>query len=122
MYLSNYAFYTYGYNFSGVSGKWYKDQSNYGRPPRNSQLGLAGEIILNRPSGSLYGHPECIQPVKESEVLSPSQMIAYGDAILANWSWGQTQTRLDGLPDLSSGMANPGTAVPAFIKKGATTS
>jgi prepilin-type N-terminal cleavage/methylation domain-containing protein/prepilin-type processing-associated H-X9-DG protein len=92
----------YGYNRSGVSGPWSSDPprpDGEGRAPRNSQLGLGGEV-LQRP----VKQPADIRAIREHEVVNPSGMIAAGDSGFglmkvnnkwepwgtANLSWGIT--------------------------------
>ncbi|MCC6235570.1 MAG: DUF1559 domain-containing protein [Verrucomicrobiales bacterium] len=92
----------YGYNRSGVSGPILSDPpcpDGEGVAPRNSQLGLGGEVV-QRP----VHEPRDIRPIKEGAVRSPSEMIAVGDALIGilhvpggsepygsdNLSWGIT--------------------------------
>ena len=73
----------YGYNRSGVSGPHHNDPgtgTGPGSPPRNSQLGLGGEVVKRA-----AGRPGTIRAIRESEVVNPAQMVAAGDAILIHW-------------------------------------
>jgi prepilin-type N-terminal cleavage/methylation domain-containing protein/prepilin-type processing-associated H-X9-DG protein len=99
----------YGYNRSGVSGPDQRDPGfgiGEGLPPRNSQLGLGGEV-MDRPV-----KPGAVRAIRESEVISPAEMIAVGDAV---WITVAASTNLDptprtephGLTDLSYGIRFP---------------
>jgi len=72
----------YGYNRSGVSGPWASDQSvgdGAGSSPRNSQLGLGGEV-MRRPIRGLQD----IRALREHQVKNPSGLIAAGDSGFGN--------------------------------------
>jgi prepilin-type processing-associated H-X9-DG protein len=72
----------YGYNGEGVSGDFFNldDESSFQRPG----LGL---IPLCSSGGDMVSPLNC-PSVRDSDVVSPSQMIAMGDAlILLGWNW-----------------------------------
>jgi prepilin-type N-terminal cleavage/methylation domain-containing protein/prepilin-type processing-associated H-X9-DG protein len=101
----------YGYNCAGVSGPW-GTEPVFGQPPRNGQLGLAGEIIQQPAVDS-----SSVRVVEESEVTIPSGMIALADSILANWVESRgAKAQIGGIPDLSWGISVPDTAAPEWMR------
>ena len=58
--------------------------------------------------------PEDIRAIRESEVVSPAEMIAVGDAILVRWAVGENKTETVGLYDLSHGLRFPDQVTPSW--------
>jgi len=85
---------SYGYNFYGVSG--YPISSQGSRPVGASPLGLGGE--WHGPIISGARHLD-IRAVKDNQVRVPSDMIAFGDSLLAQVLLNE---RLAGRDDLSA--------------------
>lgn len=100
----------YGYNKGGLA------QKSINLNGRLAQLGLAGEILQDA-NGNLNAVP--VRPIRESEIRSPSQMIAVGDSVLVPTIFGPKGPGiLFGMADLSEGIVSAVPNLPLFISLG----
>ena|SRR2546426_3044147 len=103
-------FVAYGYNKGGLA------QKSINLNGRHAQFGLAGEILTD-PNGNLGAPP--VRPIRESEIRSPSQMIAVGDSVLGPSIFGHKGPGiLIGTADLSEGIVSAVPNLPMYTSLG----